>query len=50
MGFLKMQMLELHSKLIAQLIMIYKTVNNAIHRKRVAIASYSDITVVTCWH
>jgi len=45
-----MQMLELLSKLIAQLIMIYKTVNNATNMKTVAITNYFHITVVTCWH
>jgi len=39
-----MQMLELLSNLIAQLIMIYKTVNIATNMKTI------DITVVTCWH
>jgi len=43
-----MQMLELLSKLIAQLIIIYKTVSNATNMKTVAITDYFDITVVTC--
>ena len=50
MGAFKDATLELLSKLIAQLIMIYKTVNSATNMKTLATTNYFDITVVTCWH